>query len=87
MSKHWIPEIGQWVTFTDKGTGEVKLGMVDQRFKQPHTGKISLLVEGQRVPLEDCSPPNFDLAFIEYQRLLERCAAIGELVDKLEVTA
>jgi len=75
----WIPDIGAWVSFTARTTGEVRLGMVDQRFKQPTTDKITLLVEGQRVPLEDCSPPSFDLAFVEYQRLLERCAQLGEL--------
>jgi hypothetical protein len=82
----WIPDRGAWVTFPDSATGEVRLGLVDQRFKQPHTGKVTLLVEGRRIPLEDCSAPTFDLAFVEYQSLLERCAAIGELADSLQGT-
>jgi hypothetical protein len=86
MNPKWIPEIGDWVTFCDRNTGEVKLGIVDQRFKNPQTNAISLSIEGQRVPLVDCHPPGFDLAYVEYQRLLDRCAAIGELADALQGT-
>ena len=84
MNTEWIPSVGDWVTFCDRNTGEVKLGRCDLRFKNPTTGKISLSIEGQRVPLVDCSPPGFDLAYAQYLMLLERCAAIGELADSLQ---
>jgi hypothetical protein len=86
MNTEWIPSVGDWVTFCDRNTGEVKLGIVDQRFKNPATGKITLSIDGQRVPLVDCHCPGFDMAYLEYQKLLARCAAIGELADSLQGT-
>ena len=82
----WLPEVGQWATYSNPLTGEICIGLVENRTRSRTDGKITIGVDGYRIPLEQCTPPSFDMATIAYESLLERCALVGELVDKLQPT-
>lgn len=78
----WIPAVGDWIChWKIHSPGELEIGQVEQRFKNSK-GEVTLLVNGQRIHLEHCSLLTFETAYSAYIQLLEKCAQVGEILDR-----